>query len=325
MKPMLITLLVAVLIAGGASYGTIALLGDDGPEARPTEEDASSEEGEVAEPEGEADPMAELTTEQKVERLIELVGELRADQAEMKALLGKAKGGLAAPAQPTGDRVPVGNVDDAVAKALARMLPKMLAQAGVDAGSIAAAAEEFDVETVLAFLGDDEADWLAKEEMWQKLREDGNLDAVIDQFEGLAAEDPANPDLQVDLGYAYIQKIQDVGNSPLAGKWAAMADEAFDNALEINPDHWDARFTKAISLSHWPDFTGKKNEAITQLETLMKIQGDLPSEPHHAQTYVVLGNLYSGQGKADLALQTWQAGLDLFPGDGELTAKVDGN
>lgn len=321
MKPLLITLLVAVLIAGGASYGTIALLGDDGPEESPAEESVP-EEGEVAEP-GEEDPMAQLTTEEKVEKLIELVGELRADQAEMKALLGKAKGGLAAPNQPQGDRIPVGNVEDAVAEALAKLLPKMLAKAGVEAGPMQA--EEFDIETVLAFLGSDDADWLDKEEMWQRLREEGNLDAVIDQFEALAAEDPTNPDLQVDLGYAYIQKIQDVGNSPLAGKWASMADEAFDKALELNPDHWDARYTKAISLSHWPDFTGKKNDAISELETLVGIQGNLPPEPYHAQTYLVLGNLYSGQGKNDLAQETWQKGLDLFPGDDQLSAKLAGN
>jgi hypothetical protein len=36
----------------------------------------------------------------------------------------------------------------------------------------------------------------------------------------------------------------------------------------------------------------------------------------------MLGNIYMGQGKNDLAIATWQKGLGVFPGNASLLAQI---
>ena len=45
-------------------------------------------------------------------------------------------------------------------------------------------------------------------------------------------------------------------------------------------------------------------------------------ESRFAQTYLVLGNLYSQQGKKDKALEAWRKGASLFPNSTELRSKL---
>lgn len=183
--------------------------------------------------------------------------------------------------------------------------------------------KELDVRKIVAILTDPEIGTLEKEELWQELRKEGRLDDVIAAFERAAELDPDNPDAQVDLGWAYIQKIMDVGDGPLAGFWATKANQAFDDALALDPGHWDARFTKAVSLSHWPKFLGKSNEAISEFETLTEIQSTLPSDPDHALSYLFLGNLYLDSGEKDKAIAAWQQGLALFPDNADLAKQLE--
>ena len=256
---------------------------------------------------GEDQALADLTRELRA---------LRQDQASLKSELDA----LAARPATASPRVALGDIDEAVRSYFA---------AQAEAASQDGAAEEeaetlgtMALDAILATLNDPDLDWLEREELWQRVREEGRLDEVLAEFERRAEHDPNNPDSQVQLGYAYIQKIQEVGASALAGKWADLADKQFDKALALDENHWTARYMKAISLSHWPAFTGKSAEAVAQLETLVEIQSTGPLESHHEQTYLSLGNLYLGQGKDDLALDAWKKGLSLFPTSSALAAQI---
>ena len=66
------------------------------------------------------------------------------------------------------------------------------------------------------------------------------------------------------------------------GELATAADKVFDKALELDDRQRDARFTKAVTLTFWPDFLGKKPEAK----------------------------------------RTWERGLRRFPQDDELKSKL---
>jgi tetratricopeptide (TPR) repeat protein len=242
--------------------------------------------------------------------------------AEDQRSLAAAVDALAVRPAPLGaERRSVGEIEAAVERYLAQRAAAEEVEETAPERAAAASFAALDVQSILATLRDPERDWLEKEELWQLLREEGRLDEVIAEYERLAALDPNDPDRKVDLGYAYIQKIQEVGGT-LAGKWATMADEQFDAALALDETHWKARFMKAMSLSHWPAFTGKTVETIAQFEKLIEIQDQGPAEEHHVQTYLMLGNIYLGQGKNDLALKAWQKGLALFPGNAELSAQI---
>ncbi|MEM7306686.1 MAG: hypothetical protein AAF682_08450 [Planctomycetota bacterium] len=248
-----------------------------------------------------------------VESIKSTQSDLRGELAELR--MRPAEGG---------SRMPVGEIEAAVERYLEGRADE-LDETLVPVEPVLAESEldKVDVRSLIEALTDPTADWMEREELWQRLREEGRLDEVIAEFERMAELDPNNPDSQVELGYAYIQKIQEVGASALAGKWATMADEQFDKALALDENHWSARYSKAISLSHWPAFTGKTGEAIQELEKLIDIQAGSPPDDNHVQTYLSLGNIYLGQGKNDLALSTWEKGLSLFPTNAQLAQQVE--
>ena len=106
-----------------------------------------------------------------------------------------------------------------------------------------------------------------------------------------------------------------------------MQDAAYDKALELDSSHWRARFNKAVSYSFWPPITGKPAEAVEHFSTLMTQQEADPSPRHtgYVQTYLMLGNMYSQQGKATEAKEVWQRGLRFHPDNDELKAKASAN
>ena len=70
---------------------------------------------------------------------------------------------------------------------------------------------------------------------------------------------------------------------------------------------------------------GKQAEAIQHLETLRKQQEVRSSQDKkYAQTYMMLGNLYSQQGKKEKATEAWTKGATLFPNNAGLREKVSG-
>ena len=166
-------------------------------------------------------------------------------------------------------------------------------------------------------------DPLEVQRFWQRMREEGRTEELLAAFEARAEAAPGDPEVQVALGQAYLQRIQEVGNGPLAGVLANKADQAFDAALAVDPQMWSARFQKAVALSFWPPVFGKQNEAIAQFEVLVQQQAGLPPDPKFAQTHLLLGNMYQQIGQTEKAIAAWQAGLSLFPGDKDLLAQLE--
>ncbi len=161
--------------------------------------------------------------------------------------------------------------------------------------------------------------------LWKRAADAGLVDDLVRRFEERAEGMPQHPQAQVDLGAAYLQKLFVAGTSgPEAGTWANRADGAFDRALELEPTHWQARFSKATALSFWPPIFGKGPEAARQFETLIEQQqASGVREPRHAQTYLFLGNLYDQQGEKERALETWRQGFALHPESAALRAKIE--
>lgn len=222
--------------------------------------------------------------------------------------------------------------DDAIAAALARW---RAAHPEVEERATAARAEhaarprpdELDLATVpmpqiLAALSRADMGDRESEQIFQELREAGRIDEYVAAIEALAAADPEDPELQVALGVAYLQKLFTVGNTPEAGPWAMKADAAFDQALELDDHNWAARFTKAVSLSNWPAFLGRAPEAIEHFEILLEQQAAVPQRDEFAMTYLFLGNMQQAGGEPDKALATWRAGLERFPNVEELRSAL---
>ena len=230
-------------------------------------------------------------------------------------------------ASPGSGRTPLGELDAAVARYFAERGEALPEQAGeVEALAMAAADDAARARRVEGAFQELLAGGLSQEqelELWAKIADEGLTDELVAAFEARAEREPNDPDVRVELGEAYLQKVFEAGSGPMAGVWAMKADGAFDAALTLDENHWDARFNKAISLSFWPPALGMQGKAIDQFETLLAKQSGAPGEPKFAQTYLFLGNMYQQIGQGEKALETWQQGLALYPENGQLSEQID--
>lgn len=300
MKPFAIVLLSAALSTAGATVAVLALASEPAP---PSERPAP--------------PPAEL---------LELRAALEA-QGRSLAELGR-KLELRAP-EPVAARAPAEELEAVVRRVLEeqRAPDARAAEAKVAGGKTAVeAGGKFSVDAaqadIAALLGPD-GTWNSVEGWFARQRARGVPSAeLVAAFERFAAEHPNDPQAQTALGNAYIQRLQEAKNGMEMGEWAMKADGAYDKALGLDGTNWEARFSKAVSLSFWPPLFGKQGEAIEQFELLREQQGKGPAQKHHAETYVFLGNLYLQQGDADKAKAIWGEGYALFPDHAELGKKT---
>jgi len=160
-------------------------------------------------------------------------------------------------------------------------------------------------------------------EFWNEIRTRGSLDELLTAFEEYALTNPNDIEAQIELGNAYLVRLEDATTGPEMGQWAMKADGAFDKALELDETNWEARFSKAVSLSFWPPIFGKQGEAISQFETLLQQQAKVAPDSDHAQTYIFLGNLYQQQGDPEKAMEIWAQGNAAFPESSALSKKLD--
>ncbi len=140
------------------------------------------------------------------------------------------------------------------------------------------------------------------------------IDATVKSLKDLVAKDPKNPELQVALATALVAKLANrTAPGPQQGIVWGEAVQAYDAAIEVNPEHWQARFGKAFGTSMIPAFLGQRPIAIKQFEELRTMQAGGATEQHHVQTYFRLGQLYKDEGNIEKARTVWQEGLQRFP------------
>ena len=190
---------------------------------------------------------------------------------------------------------------------------------GADGGAANATHAAFelkrDLENLLgtSFFQDDEA--------WKRAFAAGKMEEVIAEIEALANANPNDPQAQMNLAHAYIAYLQmDSSKRNLSMK----ADKQFDKVLDLDENHWEARFTKAVSYTFWPPFLGKGEDAITQFETLVQQQESRPVQAHEYQTYLYLGNMLAER-DPKRAREIWQKGMMRHPNNAELREKLGNN
>lgn len=204
-----------------------------------------------------------------------------------------------------------------IAAAVEAFLKKNGASAALAAGGTAApAAATFDLSTEFAKLQG--TSFWEDGALWKRLFAAGKMDEAIKQFEALAAANPKDTKVQMDLANAYLSYLQlDQSKWQLSMK----ADSVFDTVLALDERHWEARFSKAMSYTFWPDFLGKKKDAISHFETLVAQQESMPPQDHEAQSYLFLGNLLETRDPAK-AKEMWAKGARRHPNNQELANKA---
>lgn len=180
------------------------------------------------------------------------------------------------------------------------------------------------ISTAVDILVSPQAAYEQKRAVWRQLRENGGLDQAILDLQQRFSSSPSNADYAAVLGHAYLQKCGTTSDVRDQGMLAMQADKLFDTALSLDPQNWEARFTKAVALSYWPASMGKSDEIIQHFQTLVQQQETQPVQPQFAETYVWLGEQYKKAGRLDDARTVWERGSALYPNDQKLAQKLAG-
>jgi tetratricopeptide (TPR) repeat protein len=152
-----------------------------------------------------------------------------------------------------------------------------------------------------------------KQAIWKQLTDSGRLADAAAELEKLMASDPSNAMYPAELGQAYLKLCATTTDIRAQAVWAMNADMDFDTALNLDPSNWEARFTKAVAMTYWPENLNKGPEVIDQFNTLIAQQEQQPPQPQYAAAYEWLGKQYQKTGQTASAQQVWQRGAALYP------------
>jgi tetratricopeptide (TPR) repeat protein len=134
--------------------------------------------------------------------------------------------------------------------------------------------------------------WLAHINLGEALREKGDIDEAIRQYEEAVRLAPRFPDAHDNLGVALARKGQ--------------IDEAirqYQEALRLNPSHANAHYNLGNALGK----KGQSEEAIRQYQEALRVK------PDHAEAHGNLGIALAKSGQTDEAIRQYQEALRLKP------------
>ena len=147
----------------------------------------------------------------------------------------------------------------------------------------------------------------------------GAIDATVAKIEAAIKQDPNNADLHCALATALSAKTAyATPPGPEQGLVWQKTIAAYDKAIELDPDHWNARYGKAFGASMAPEFVGMRPAAIRGFEKLVEIQERQAQRPEHVLVFVRLGALYKSAGNTRRAREVWEQGRLRFPDEKQL-------
>ncbi|MCC7397799.1 MAG: hypothetical protein IT455_12110 [Planctomycetes bacterium] len=242
---------------------------------------------------------------------------LRAQHVELtRRLDSMGNAPMTASAAPGEARTALTVSDEQVAAAVEAWLQRHPGGVAAVAANADAAAAPFDLAREVPKLAG--KNYWNNTEAWKRAFAAGQMDAVVAEFERLAKENPNDITTQMSLANAYMAYLQ---MDQSKWQYSMKADGVFDKVLSLDPTHWESRFTKAVSYTFYPDFLGKKKDAIKHFETLVQQQDTMPVDASQAQTYLYLGNLLEERDPAR-AREIWAKGARRHPDNAELLKKA---
>jgi vitamin B12 transporter len=122
----------------------------------------------------------------------------------------------------------------------------------------------------------------------------------------------------VGLGRALSQCMVPAAGFMQQGELSSEALDLMDKALEIQPDHWLARYVVASISYRSPAFLGRGKRAAKEFDELLRMQGDRTDNPMFARVFAMRGMQLSRADQKDSAHALWRRGAALFPHDEEL-------
>lgn len=149
-------------------------------------------------------------------------------------------------------------------------------------------------------------------------------DRAIDFYGKLTAAHPAAAFAWLNYGYTYVDKIPDAGSITQV----ILANSAltnFSKSIELKKS-WIALYTRGNSYLYWPKIFGRAPLGVADLEQAVAIAKAEPKKRKvYVRSWIALGDGYWKTEQPEKAKATWREGLQLFPGDPQLQARLARN
>jgi tetratricopeptide (TPR) repeat protein len=139
-------------------------------------------------------------------------------------------------------------------------------------------------------------------------------------FQALVEKHPKAPNAQLNLGYAFVDKIPTEG----AITQVLLANTAlthFGLALDME-DTWLGRFTRGNSYLYWPAIFGRTPLAVADLQRAIELAKGKKPKSIYVRPWIGLGDAHWRLDEIDKARQVWQNALKRFPGNADLKARL---
>ncbi len=154
-------------------------------------------------------------------------------------------------------------------------------------------------------------------------RSPDRIDSLIGKIRQEIKKDPTNADLWCAIATAYGARTATMTHGPEQGAVWELAVQAYDEAIRLDKNHWEARYGKAFGTSMAPEFVGLRPEAIRQFEELVDVQERQAPTEEHVLVYTRLGTLFKNAGNVKRAREVWEQGLRRFPSNKQLVESLE--
>jgi len=157
----------------------------------------------------------------------------------------------------------------------------------------------------------------------QALQQDGKSQEAVDLLKEAIETYPNESKAHLQLGLAWGalgQQSGETGDFNTAMMAVNEGFSAFEKAIALEPDHYDAHFYYGVYGVSVPSLFGKLDAGVDYLEkalAILKKQSGTDTSDREAAVYRYLGVGYQTQGKFDKARSVWEKVLELSP-EGEL-------
>lgn len=154
----------------------------------------------------------------------------------------------------------------------------------------------------------------------QAVIQTGQYDRALKFFEDLVARHPKAANARLNYGFAYVDKIPAAG----AITQVILANNAltqFTEALQLEPS-WIGFYTRGNSYLYWPLIFNRAHLGVADLEQALRMQRAQKKQEHHVRVYITLGDGYWKLSQPAKASAIWKEGLDQFPENADLKARL---
>lgn len=148
---------------------------------------------------------------------------------------------------------------------------------------------------------------------WEELRKTDKIDGVIATLREEIDQNPEDVTGRMTLAQVYVTKLLSAPSGPERGLISEKSQELWGQVLELDPDNFEAQYRIAFSLSRYPDFLNRTDDAIQAYEKAIGIEGRIGSSEETAQAYVNLARLHQRGGDPASALEVLQRGVSSHP------------